>query len=113
MVPRQSNYPYIIAIEVIRSPLPKSNYIRAQAGLVERFLFDLSDDLAPRGKGLSGIRRLRHHGIDARRDVFDRLQHIELKVEAFDFLGQFARTETIAMKISRPHLNNYNGLDRR
>ena len=84
------------AIEMISPALPKGDHVRAQAGAIERFLLDFGDDLAPSRKGGGRVRVFRHGGVDARRHVFDGLEHIEFEIEAFHFLRGRARVKAVA-----------------
>ncbi len=75
------------------------DYVAAQAGLLKRFLLDGVHD---RPAGGFGIRRrhLRfHRGFHAIGDVFNLLKHIELHVDALEFLLARRRIEPVGDEI--------------
>ena len=85
-----------VAVKMIGAPLPQRHHVGAQARLVQRFLFDLRDDGAARGKGgrrpgLAGDRR-----VDPRGHVLNGLEHVEFQVQALHFLRLRAGVKAVA-----------------
>ena len=90
---------FLETIEMIRTALPERDDVRAQTGLVERRLLDLSHDLAARGEGGGGRGILRNRGVDLRRHVLDGLQDVQLEVETLHLVRERLRGEAVAQII--------------
>ena len=70
---------FLVAVEVILAALVEGDHVAAQAGLVERLLFDGGHD---RAAGLEGgfVRQAgRDRGVHARGDILDAHQHVQLE----------------------------------
>ncbi len=81
---------------MIRAALPQRHHVGAQARFVLRFLFDLGDNGAARGKGGRRPGLIGDRLVDPRGHVLDGLEHVEFHVQALHFLCLRAGVKAVA-----------------
>ena len=89
----------LVAVKMINTALIKRDHIGAQAGFVFAFLFDLRDRVLARLARGVGRHSGFYRGVHLRGYIFDRHQHIELKIGAFDFFRVRLRIEAVLQVI--------------
>ena len=81
---------------MISPALIQCDHVRAQPGFLFAFLFDLRNGITPGARCRIGRHTRLHRAVHARRDVFDRLEHVELEIDAFLLFTLGLRVEAIA-----------------
>ena len=88
-----------VLIEMVKAALIKCNHIRAKAGLLFTFLFDLRNHVAARTVCLIGRHARLDGGVHPRGYIFDRHEHVQFEIGAFNFFGPRSRVKAVAQVI--------------
>lgn len=89
----------LVAVKVVARALVERDDVAAQAGGVEGFLFDRGLGGVARGEHLGGRHVGAHRGVHLGGDVLDRLEHVELEVDALELLGARAGVEAVEQEV--------------